>query len=1507
MDNQGNLSMSRRFTDRHGRPLAFLAVPVAMLLALIALLALNGPAFAQSDPLNVVVPSNSLVPVGDFVEGVQGGSVTFQFTVQNNSGVPLSNTNIQHPCNGGLTLLNPNPAPNPLVIPPGAIWTYQCVISGLTQTFPATVGVTAQRPDNTLVTDNDSTDVRVFSTGINVTKVASPNPVIKGGSVTFDIIVRNTGTGKFTARPAAPNPLPAGDDGSFIKVQDLQCNPVPANALDAPVTVAGTTVDNGTAGVLDPEASPDVTPGRIDGDVFVYRCTTTNVLFSFRNQVNVTAKNDIGQTFDRIAFADVTVLSPGLAITKVPQKAIVNVGEAVNWTIKVYNTGQTSFVGFPNPTDTPVTPGDPTCTLSGTVDKGVESGNPAAPNDLNPGEVWTYTCSVPGGYATAGTHQNRADSAPGVTPAASAIGSVQVVQPGLVVVKKPPFQYVLKGQNANFTIDVINTGTGDISNIQVLDPLCSVPPVFTGGDTNNDGKLTPDNPATAVTNEAETWTYACTLLNVQADATNSVTVKGTSASGSALQADATAFVKVINVGLNIAKGGSSAGNPVVPPTAPADTSILVNQGADATFNLLVTNQGNIELSNVAVSDPFCDATAPNALAPVPQAGFPTFNTGDTDRDNKLDPGENWQYICTRSKLSQDIVNTASVTARDPLNNLVSAQTSRQVDVLTPGLVLEKTPPFQSVQAGQPVAWTLRVRNTGQATLFPDAFPQTVPGLGITDFALLCATSNIVQNVAPFTAPGLEPGESWSFVCTLPAGFFAVQGLDNYVNTAVARFVDAGGNKISDFESAQVQIFGNTIDIEKSASTPIVAQGQSVDFTLQVRNLKSTVVLSNLQVTDALCNAPPVLQSGSDTNGDGKLQIGELWTYKCTVNGQTSDYVNTATATAVDSNGNTVTDNDVVAIQVINAKLSVIKTTTTPVVSEGSNVVFTIQVKNTGAIRLVNPKIADNLCQGGNATFVSSDFNNDNALSPGETWTYTCTVPNVQQNFTNTASATATEETTGIVVNGSGQASVTVARTVLTLQKTPKTQNVLVGQSASFVLVVSNPGTTNVTNVNLQDVQCNVGPTRTGGDTNNDNILNPGESWTYSCVVNNVQTNFVNSASVTGVGPNGALATSDTASVTVINPSINLDKAPKQQTVNVGGSANFILSVSNHSNAPLNTIVLSDAQCNVGPTLTGGDTNSNGQLDPNETWTYSCTINNVQANFTNSASVTAKGPNNSSVSATDTASVTVLKAGISLTKTPKQQTVSNGQAANFTILVQNTGNTSLSNVQVTDAPCNGGTTFVGGDTNSNGQLDPSETWVYSCVVNNVQASFINTASVTATGAGQNVNASDTANVTVQPGGSACTGIDVVINPHTATVVKGSTVPFIVTVTPVPAGCNTPLTKVTLKVDKCNVKPGSPTGDVNNNAQLDPTETWTYSCSATNVKSNFTNTASVSAKASNGKTVKDSDKAAIKVTKSSVKASSDDSVDETDTWDLSSDDDADVGDNQLYLPLIEQSTR
>lgn len=144
---------------------------------------------------------------------------------------------------------------------------------------------------------------------------------------------------------------------------------------------------------------------------------------------------------------------------------------------------------------------------------------------------------------------------------------------------------------------------------------------------------------------------------------------------------------------------------------------------------------------------------------------------------------------------------------------------------------------------------------------------------------------------------------------------------------------------------------------------------------------------------------------------------------------------------------------------------------------------------------------------------------------------------------------------------------------------------------------------------------------------------------------------------------------------------------------IGGEAN------NHA-----TFEVTDDTCDTAVAYQQGDTTDNNRLDTDETWIYTCTINNITAQTTNTAGVIgnpvdgagADIAGESNLTDNDPANVTPSSPDLALIKTTTATTVSQGQDVTFTIAVHNQGNATARNIEIADYIPAGMTLSVNGN-------------------------------------------------------------------------------------------------------------------------------------------------------------------------------------------------------------------
>jgi len=221
----------------------------------------------------------------------------------------------------------------------------------------------------------------------------------------------------------------------------------------------------------------------------------------------------------------------------------------------------------------------------------------------------------------------------------------------------------------------------------------------------------------------------------------------------------------------------------------------------------------------------------------------------------------------------------------------------------------------------------------------------------------------------------------------------------------------------------------------------------------------------------------------------------------------------------------------------------------------------------------------------------------------------------------------------------------------------------------------------------------------------------------------------------------------------VNPGIGIVKTTNGHNndpnfkLPVGAPVTWTYTVTNTGNVPLTNVQVTDNRPGVTPVYQSGDANTNGQLDLGETWIYTATGTAVEGAYTNVG--TARGTDTTGtvptpVTATEPDQYFGVRAAIQIVKltngtnndTPPGIQVRVGSVVTWTYRVTNPGNVPLRNVTVTDdngTPGNAAddfsATFVNGDANSNGLLDPGEVWIYTASGTAVEGQYGNVGKAT----------------------------------------------------------------------------------------------------------------------------------------------------------------------------------
>lgn len=674
-------------------------------------------------------------------------------------------------------------------------------------------------------------------------------------------------------------------------------------------------------------------------------------------------------------------------------------------------------------------------------------------------------------------------------------------------------------------------------------------------------------------------------------------------------------------------------------------------GAPTTYVITVHNNGPNDVFGIPVVDTLSAVFTNASWTCTASAGSvcqTTSGTGSINAKVDLKNGGTATFSLTatpNASATGTISNTATVGMPDGAVDPTSPNNSAtDTDTLTPqaDLSITKTDGSTTAVAGQPIAYTIVVRNNGPSVVNGATITDNVPSK-LTNVNWTC-TPSAGASCAAATGSGsinttvnLPPGATATF--TLQATVIS-SATDTLSNTAtVTAPASAPDTSVANNSATDVDTIVTTADlaITKSNNATTLVPGNQTTYTITVSNSGPSAV-TGAAVAD---NLPAILTNASWTctassgsscgsaNGTGSINT----TVNLAVNG-TATYALTATvaatatgsltnsatiavpAGAVETNpaNNSATDTDTLS----STDLAITKTNSAVNVTPGQPTTYTIVVTNNGPIAVTGATVTDVLP----ATLSSA------------TWTCTasagssCAVPGGSGNINTTVN---------LEVSGTATFSLT-AQTASTATGTlTNTASVALPNGVADPSLANNSSTVVREYLPIHDYSIT--------KTNNTSTLVPGTQTTYTIVVTNAGPSAGTAAQVKDIMPSGLVigtwtcTASAGSSCTAPNGTLNIDT-----TVNLlpGGTATFTVNAT------------------VASTSTGTLTNT--------------------ATVTTEAGATDPNAANNSASDIDTLTPT---SDLSITKSNNSSVVTAGNQVSYTINVTNNGPSAVTGATVVD--------------------------------------------------------------------------------------------------------------------------------------------------------------------------------------------------------------------------------
>jgi uncharacterized repeat protein (TIGR01451 family) len=535
------------------------------------------------------------------------------------------------------------------------------------------------------------------------------------------------------------------------------------------------------------------------------------------------------------------------------------------------------------------------------------------------------------------------------------------------------------------------------------------------------------------------------------------------------------------------------------------------------------------------------------------------------------------------------LDSASVVGGSKIS--VGAQTvplKQAGNILFPGLnVLKSCPPSGTV--GDQITYTITVQNTGQDVLNNIQVNDTILG-------------SLSGSFADSLAGGAS--ESHTFPYTLTA---SPDPITNVV-TATATAAQSS-TTLTDTADCTTDVLFPDLSIDKTADDATVSAGDPIGYTITVHNAGPGTAF-DVEMTDTLPANPGLSWSVESTTGGWScgIALGVL-----TCGGQGFDLASGASASVhitspttsatcgtvsntgiVDASNDTQVSTGIVTITVECASLVISKVADDSVVKAGHPIGYTITVTNNGAGTAKGVVVTDTLptnaglswsIDGGTGAAQCGIANgvltcNFGDMAPGASLTVHLTSPTTAETcgeVINAASASSTND--GNPSTGPVTIIVNCPDLGIDIEKGgPELAHV--GDTITYDFTVQLTTPEPLFNVTVTDPNCNEGaPVYVSGDTNTNDVLEPGEVWNYTCthlVTAQDPDPLPNTATVVGASEDGRTTTDkDSHEVDLIHPGIQIVKTVNPVSGEPGDTVTFTYVVTNTGDTTLFNVSVDD--------------------------------------------------------------------------------------------------------------------------------------------------------------------------------------------------------------------------------------------------------------------------------------------------------------------------------------------
>ena len=735
-----------------------------------------------------------------------------------------------------------------------------------------------------------------------------------------------------------------------------------------------------------------------------------------------------------------------------------------------------------------------------------------------------------------------------------------------------------------------------------------------------------------------------------------------------------------------------------------------------TYDITVTNDGNVTMYP-SMSDILNASGVDSSI----DLGTPTESL-NTDGD--LDVGETWTFQFTYDVTQGDIddgrtiLNTVCIV--DPVEDAdVDDCDDAETEITqTPAMSVVKDVDQATIDGPTTLTYDITVTNDGNVTMYP-SMSDILNASGV-DSSIDLGTPTESLN----TDGDLDVGETWTFQFTYDVTQGDIDDGRTILNTVciVDPVEDAD---VDDCDDAETEITQTpAMSVVKDVDQATIDGPTTLTYDITVTNDGNVTMYPSMSDILNASGVDSSIDLGTPTeslNTDGDLDVGETWTFQFTYDVTQGDIDDGRTILNTVCIVDPVEDADVDDCDDAETEItqtpamSVVKDVDQATIDGPTTLTYDITVTNDGNVTMY-PSMSDILNASGVDSSIdlgtpTESLNTDGDLDVGETWTfqftYDVTQGDIDDGRTILNTVCIVDPVEDADVDDCDDAETEITQTpAMSVVKDVDQATIDGPTTLTYDITVTNdgnvtmyPSMSDILNASGVDSSIDLGtPTES---LNTDGDLDVGETWTFQFTYDVTQGDIddgrtiLNTVCIVDPVEDADVDDCDDAETEITQtPAMSVVKDVDQATIDGPTTLTYDITVTNDGNVtmyPSMSDILNasgvDSSIDLGtPTES---LNTDGDLDVGETWTFQFTYDVTQGDIDDGRTILntvciVDPVEDADVDDCDDAETEITQTPAhTLVKTFVPDEVGIGETGTFTLVYMNTGNVTLSDIEITD--------------------------------------------------------------------------------------------------------------------------------------------------------------------------------------------------------------------------------